>query len=80
VCATFFGSQVAVAASYRHGSASFAVDGEPRTFPLHFDFTFADRMMVYARSGLSYRQHTLCVYDEDPRGVGGAILSVTAIS
>lgn len=24
--------------------------------------------------------HTLCVYDEDPRGVGGAMLSVAAIS
>jgi hypothetical protein len=79
-CASFFGSQVAVAASYRHDTASFAVDGERRTFPLRFDYTAADRSMVYARSGLAYGRHTLCVYDEDARGVGGALLSVTAIS
>jgi hypothetical protein len=79
-CAAFFGSQVAVAAGYRHDAASFAVDGEPRTFPLRFDYTFADRSIVYARSGLSYGRHTLCVYDEDANGVSGAILSVTAVS
>jgi hypothetical protein len=79
-CAVFFGSQVAVAAAYRHATASFAVDGTLRTFPFRFDITNADRSMIYARSGLSYGRHTLCIYDEGPPGAGGAILSVTAFS
>ena len=64
-----------------HAAARFSVDGEPWSFPYRFDLsTFADRFVVYARSGLAERWHTLCVENGTPTLARYSLLDVTSFS